>query len=126
MRTVREILMAASRGEKVSPGLFTDVLTAYTRLENDRDRLEMQLAGCGVAALGWSQGELSAKPGDYAYSVSYGDVVKLRDEFEKLKVALSWYADPAHWKLTSRRPFTPDAEADQGEHARRVLAEIHQ
>jgi len=46
----------------------------------------------------------------------------LEAEIERLKTGLSWYADPAHWTLTS--PFTPDAEADQGEHARRVLSKV--
>jgi hypothetical protein len=47
-------------------------------------QLEVQLAGCGVAALGWSQGEHKAKLGDYGWSASYGDVLSLRARYELL------------------------------------------
>ena len=54
-----------------------DLLSAA---ERRIEQLEVQLAGCGVAALGWSKDD-PAKPGDYGYSASYGDVLTLREKF---------------------------------------------
>jgi hypothetical protein len=58
-----------------------------SEIEELRARLaqtEVQLAGCGVAALGWSRDE-PAKPGDYGWSESYADVLRLRSEVELLR-----------------------------------------
>lgn len=44
-------------------------------------RSEVQLAGCSVAALGWADKE---KAGDYGWSASFQDVLKLRKKYEKL------------------------------------------
>lgn len=49
------------------------------------EQLQIQLAGCGVAALGWTKpGEI--KPGDWAYSASLQDVLNLRAEVESLRM----------------------------------------
>jgi len=65
------------------------------------EQLEVQLAGCGVAALGRARGKNLVVQGDYAWSGSYEDVAQLRMRYEKfLKVLkhaatfLKWPAGP--------------------------------
>ncbi|HXP82548.1 MAG TPA: hypothetical protein VN976_21800 [Verrucomicrobiae bacterium] len=48
------------------------------------ERLEVQLAGCGVAALGGVDPTQLASPQSYGWSPAYADVVKLRLAFERL------------------------------------------
>lgn len=49
------------------------------------EQAETQLAGCSVAALGYTDD--SAKCGDYGWSQSYEDVLRLRLEVERLREA---------------------------------------
>jgi hypothetical protein len=51
-------------------------------LEAETYRSQVQLAGCSVAASGWSQGEGRATRDMYGWSVAYQDVCDLRDKFE--------------------------------------------
>jgi len=53
----------------------------------DVERLQVQLAGCGVAAGGWAKGENDCKPGDYGHSASFDAVKQLRAEVERLRQA---------------------------------------
>lgn len=62
------------------------VAKATGELRNELEQIQVQLAGCGVAALGWSKGDIQAKPGDYGYSASYQDVLDLRAKWEALAV----------------------------------------
>jgi hypothetical protein len=64
-RDKAEVIFSAKAEERVK------------RAEQERDeararvaRLEVQLAGCGVAADGWAKDGNDAKPGDYGYSAS--------------------------------------------------------
>ena len=64
-----------------------DDLRAELRAANEkRNQLEVQLAGCSAAALGWDKEP--AQTGDYSWSPAYQDVLGLRRKYEaKLKQA---------------------------------------
>jgi hypothetical protein len=102
MSTWRRIRLAALRA-RVETGIEADghrdwvnglVVSLIEELEREddelfalRDKLQQtktQLAGCSVAALGWSVPGQEAKPGDYWWSTSYGDVLKLRQAYETM------------------------------------------
>jgi multidrug resistance efflux pump len=70
-----------------------EALTALRSVVDERDalkaeveRLQVQLAGCSTAALGWN--EKSAKQGDYGWSAPYQDVLDLRQRCEKAEAEL--------------------------------------
>jgi len=48
------------------------------------DQLRVQLAGCGVAALGYAKDKNDVKKGDYGWSQSFQDVKDLWDKYIKL------------------------------------------
>jgi len=62
------------------------------------EQLRVQLAGCGVAALG---GQEVAKKGDYGWSASYQDVLKLRKKFE---------AKDAEWTIRCEKAIKENVE----------------
>lgn len=74
--------------------ILRDLLAELEQVKNDLERTRVQLAGCGVAAMQNTEKSRKerAKPGDYGYSASYGDVcravdreMKLWDELEQAK-----------------------------------------
>ena len=70
-------------------GWIEDLRKENASLRERAERAEVQLAGCGAAALGWAKGEQAAKQGDYGWSASYQDVVNLREQVERLKAPVS-------------------------------------
>ena len=68
---------------------------AVVRAIKELDQANVQLAGCGVAALGWSKDD-PAKPGDYGYSASYGNVLALRKKFELLTARVEALVECCH------------------------------
>lgn len=74
--------------------LDLEALAVLRAVVDDRDalkaeveRLQVQLAGCSTAALGWN--EKSAKQGDYGWSAPYQDVLDLRQRCEKAEAELA-------------------------------------
>lgn len=54
------------------------------KAEEDADQLRVQLAGCGVAALGGTSEAVIVKQGDYGWSPSYQDVLNLRIKYDRM------------------------------------------
>lgn len=54
-----------------------------SKAEDEAEQLRVQLAGCGVAALGDVAEDRVAKRGDYGWSASYQDVVDIRRRLDK-------------------------------------------
>ena len=69
-----------------------DLVKRNAELLARAEKAEIQLAGCSAAALGW---DLDTKPGDYGWSASYGDVVKLRRSLESARALVVQLAELA-------------------------------
>lgn len=60
------------------------LILAQPELEKEVEQLHVQLAGCGVAALGWANHPVEVRQGDYGWSQSFQDVLDLRAKYETL------------------------------------------
>lgn len=74
---VLEILFTRPLLDKIE-----EVIRERNALGERAGQAEVQLAGCGCAALGWSTSP--AKQGDWGWSPAYDDTLLLRRAFEKL------------------------------------------
>lgn len=54
-------------------------------LKAEKEQLQVQLSGCGVATLGYTKGNNDAKKGDYGWSQSFEDVKTLRARVKELQ-----------------------------------------
>jgi len=66
--------------------LFEQESDRAEKAEAECERLEVQLGGCGGAALGYNT---KGKQGDYGWSPSYKDVVTLRQKVRELELKIS-------------------------------------
>jgi hypothetical protein len=74
-----------SEGTKQALQSAISLIQDYQKLREKIDRLRIQLAVCGVAALGYATGKNAIEKGSYGYSVSFQDVVDLWDKYQKLR-----------------------------------------
>ncbi len=65
---------------------YACLLSEHRRIERARDQLEVQLSGCGVAAMGYGKSD-EVNQGHYGWSGSYEQVKELRAKMEKLEEA---------------------------------------
>ena len=104
------------------PDVPTDmeIDTMLAEVESEAERLRVQLAGCSVAALGNTAEAAAqrAKPGDWGYSASYGDVCAAVDremaerenvaaltaQVERLREALIECGECQHYCTRSPQP----------------------
>ena len=62
-------------------------------LADECEQLRIQLAGCGVAALGYARGENVVRPGSYGHSASLDDVNRLYENYRTLRNAIDQIAN---------------------------------
>lgn len=58
-------------------------LSIMAKKDEEIEQLRVQLAGCGVAALGYATGKNAVSKGDYGYSESFGDVMRLQAKYQE-------------------------------------------
>lgn len=83
----------------------------WLALKEEVEQLRVQLAGCGVAAMQNTRDSvaLRAKPGDYGWSASYGDVCAAVDREMDLRERLESIMDSGPVGLVSHVPVGADS-----------------
>lgn len=81
--TVRKMFQRTARTRGVDEG-WKGIEERVKAAENDLEQLRVQLAGCGVAALGGTSEPVVAKKGDYGWSPAYQDTLDLRLKYDAL------------------------------------------
>lgn len=77
---LNKILAILKQPQGASPHSEVD-LALIEEQRKEIERLRVQLAGCGVAALGYATGKNAVKKGDYGWSASFQDVEDLWDKY---------------------------------------------
>jgi len=72
-------------GLPMDVNLCEEIAKVYEEYENQIEQLRVQLAGCGVAALGYCRGKDMIEKGSYGYSASLQDCADLYDKYMELK-----------------------------------------
>jgi hypothetical protein len=98
------LLKRVATGDILSYREIQELALSALKDQDALEQLRVQLAGCSVAATGWSKGENAAKPGDYGYSASYGDVTRLRQRYELVQKQL----DAAWLLIDTLKPPQPE------------------
>ncbi len=108
---LKEILYGLGRDSSWVDGVCDLALRALPASQEgvaaDLEQTRVQLAGCGVAALGYGEG---CKPGDYGWSASFGDVMALREKFEAMKFRAEGAEELLANAYAARPAPIPDAE----------------
>lgn len=91
---------------------IADKINADTdKLKAEIDQLRVQLAGCGVASLGYATGNNDCKKGDYGWSASFRDCKGLWEKYTALKADMDTLIDITVRTLTN---VVKGLEANEG------------
>jgi len=103
--------------------IIRDLLAEVERLRENIEQLQVQLAGCGVAAMcntAQSRGQQECVEGDYGWSQSYQDVVNvvggeiaLRDQLQAVQAENERLKEQVFFKCTSPVGLCPYVEDTQ-------------
>jgi hypothetical protein len=107
---IRKRVNAPLWGNRVPNSDALALLSLLDEARRETERLEVQLAGCGVAAMGWSSTD-PAKPGDYGWSASYGDVLALRKRHDEAMAKLARVEETAQARLLEMLALEADRDA---------------
>lgn len=83
---------------------------AHEATKRELDQLQVQLAGCGVAARGGTNEENVAEKGDFGWSPAYQDTLDLRLKYEATKRELEAYKANAYLHDIERDQLRADVE----------------